>query len=515
MLHQKRLAILSLGGLLAAYVVCSTILGRFAVTDEVMFKAAGRHWAVTGHFAAPELKGCVPADPPVETVYALYPPVYPFLYGFFTWIVGFGWREAVFYDVFIHAALVAATIAYGYQYDKRFLGVLGTALAIALLPQGNQGRPDDLGMLFAMLGLCCLAHDTRPFLGAFLAGGAFGMSCGTSLGTGVLIGLCAPPILLTQDRPLRSRIAVCLVLAITGITAVALIWLPLLLYYPLAWKQLSAHIARLHGEEAAGYGSLLSFAWRYGSHRIILALSCLAIAALAFVLQRRLFSTRLWYVLWGGPIMGIAYLLWFLPGKYTYLWFIMPLLIVACFITIVRMWSETPRLSVLSSGLLLAGTVIASLPFVKDTLIMLTLPSGQSYAANARSMMEVIGDGKTVLADNDAWWLLGDRCQVYCREFSRPDLDQVEFIVRSGNGSGSPGTPFAIDTESREYVSKHFMTICDDLARQPLTLGGVRITRSAYGFGQYILKRRFPTPHAAASPEGPLESKASYERVVY
>jgi hypothetical protein len=32
-------------------------IGRFTTTDEIAFKAAGREWARSGHFAAPELTG--------------------------------------------------------------------------------------------------------------------------------------------------------------------------------------------------------------------------------------------------------------------------------------------------------------------------------------------------------------------------------------------------------------------------------------------------------------------------
>lgn len=39
------------------YIIAEMVPGRFAVTDEAFFKAAGRNWAMAGRFAAPELTG--------------------------------------------------------------------------------------------------------------------------------------------------------------------------------------------------------------------------------------------------------------------------------------------------------------------------------------------------------------------------------------------------------------------------------------------------------------------------
>jgi hypothetical protein len=41
----------------------------------------------------------------------------------------------------------------------------------------------------------------------------------------------------------------------------------------------------------------------------------------------------------------------------------------------------------------------------------------------------------------DYWWALGDQDRVYDTLFRNPDIDQVDYIVVSGNGSGNPATP--------------------------------------------------------------------------
>jgi hypothetical protein len=66
-----------------AYLAILTYLGRFPCIDrdETYFKAAGREWAATGRFAAPELRGIFELEPSLSEVWLPYPPLYPFLFG--------------------------------------------------------------------------------------------------------------------------------------------------------------------------------------------------------------------------------------------------------------------------------------------------------------------------------------------------------------------------------------------------------------------------------------------------
>src|SRR5690348_11300028 len=105
------LPVLALFAGLIAYVALLTTIGRLPNIDgdEIFYKAPGREWAQTGRFAAPELTGYLDVPPAFEEVWLVYPPVYPFSFGLFVKIAGFGWRQAVFFDAFIHALLAAAT----------------------------------------------------------------------------------------------------------------------------------------------------------------------------------------------------------------------------------------------------------------------------------------------------------------------------------------------------------------------------------------------------------------------
>ena len=176
--------------LLAGYLAVMMVQGRFAVTDEMFFKAAGAQWAETGRFAAPEFSGFLGATPPVETIYAVYPPVYPFLFGIWVRLMGFSWQACVFYDAIIHVCLTLVVLLYAMQLDGRFKGFPGVLLVATILPLGTAGRPDELAMTFGTLGTCFLAVRGRGALGTILCGVAVGLAAGTSLGLRSLRPAC-------------------------------------------------------------------------------------------------------------------------------------------------------------------------------------------------------------------------------------------------------------------------------------------------------------------------------------
>src|SRR5271157_372421 len=87
--------------------------------DEISFKSPGREWAASGRFASPELRGWRGLDPPLERIWLIYPPVYPFLFGVFVKVFGFGWRQCEMFDGLIRVALAALTYAVAYRLADR------------------------------------------------------------------------------------------------------------------------------------------------------------------------------------------------------------------------------------------------------------------------------------------------------------------------------------------------------------------------------------------------------------
>jgi hypothetical protein len=76
--HKRSTAFICLSFLCLVFAAAELIPGRFAVTDEVFYKAAGRNWAMTGHFAAPEIVGRLTQGPPLTEIDFAQPPLYSF-----------------------------------------------------------------------------------------------------------------------------------------------------------------------------------------------------------------------------------------------------------------------------------------------------------------------------------------------------------------------------------------------------------------------------------------------------
>ena len=94
-----------LGSILALYVIAAVLIGHFPLLDVIPFKAAGLHWALSGHFAAPEMRGFQDLRPPLEDIYFAHLPGYVFVFGLFVKLFGFGPRQCLLYDALIHAWL--------------------------------------------------------------------------------------------------------------------------------------------------------------------------------------------------------------------------------------------------------------------------------------------------------------------------------------------------------------------------------------------------------------------------
>ena len=74
------------------YLAAELLLGRFVGGDEIAYKAAGREWARSGNFIAPELRGFAAwRDPahPYDLGRGFAPPLYTFSFGLFVKLTGF------------------------------------------------------------------------------------------------------------------------------------------------------------------------------------------------------------------------------------------------------------------------------------------------------------------------------------------------------------------------------------------------------------------------------------------
>lgn len=483
----------------AAYVAYLSWFGRFPVTDEIFFKAPGRHWSVTGRFAAPEMTGFLNAEPPLERLWAVYTPGYPFLFGVYCKVVGFGWRQCVLFDALIHVALAGLTCFTLRKLEPGLPRWAALLAGLAVFPLGQAGRPDELGMCLALAGLLPLLGARVGWKEVLLSGALLGLSAFASTGVALVLGTGVALVLLGRPEPLSHRVRLLLIWGAAAATVIAATLGPLLLLEPAAYRQFVANAGFLD----RGFSpSRFLFFWRFGRPVLLPTFACVLVAVLSLALARRFGQVGAWARLWAGPLGGVGLVMLGLSGRYTYMWFVGPWLLSAGAIQVARLYQlRRPRLASGLVVLLVAGVLAGSQSFAREALVMLQLPQDQSLAYNTARVRELIPEGHVVLTSGEYWWALAERDRILDSYFSRPrDLEEIDFVVLSGNGSGEPGRPSALAPELdyvQAYLQDHFQPVSDQLNRSPLRFAGIRLSNSAYGFGPMVLART-PGPTAPA-----------------
>ncbi len=483
---------LARGVLVAALVAQLAVLlacGRFPHTDETFYKAAGREWAASGRFAAPELAGFTRTDPSLEQVFFAYPPLYPFLFGLAVKLFGFSWRTCVGYDALVHVALVLVT---AWLARRRLPDAPeATALVAALLvvPLGTSGRPDELAMACALVGLGLVAGATTPSLARVaLSGLALGLAAGTSPGVAGLLGAQGLVLLVTTAHPprTRTRLRHAVVWGACTCATFAAVIAPVLLATPEAYRQ--AFGQAVLAERLGGF-TLRLIDWRAAWPQVafVVALLALGLGARA----TRVLPLRAWARTWLVAALALSAVVVLLPGKHTYLWMWGPWLLIAALECVWRAWCAGRRgLAATLSFVLLAAGALAALPGLHRALLIATLPADQTLDASAARLRALIPHGSVVLVD-ELWWSLAADYEVKDAAWWRPvDPSRASWVVLSGNGTGAPGRARTLPSHLAADVDAHFEVVRDDLNPRPASLLGLRLSRSGYGFGVRVLRRR-------------------------
>jgi hypothetical protein len=131
--------------------------------------------------------------------------------------------------------------------------------------------------------------------------------------------------------------------------------------------------------------------------------------------------------------------------------------------------------------------------FVQRLLVTALLPAGQRREENVSRLKTLMPAGSRVLG-NEFWSSLANDYRFFSIVHSGVSVNDVDFIVVTGNGSGVPGVP---NQSARRLRERSFVKVYDGLSTQPARLLGVPISRSAYGYGFVLLART-----AGAAGEG-------------
>lgn len=456
---RNRAALIALLSAQLIYLGFHLVYGRFIGWDEMGYKAVGRGWAVTGRWIAPELEGAYwplswHCHPPA-------PPLYSLGFGIVVRLFGLSLRTNAMYDAVIQVLLSWIVFAIARMLDRAGPLWPAAAAAIAVLPLGNPGRPEAMGMVFGYAGWLLSRRDdasARDWLGAGLLEG---FAASTSLACGVFIGV------LTLLR--RNRVRNIVVWA----AAAAAVFVPIMLV--LNWEvmtQSSSGIAGMASAAASRSWTWIAGAFRFGRTAGWGLIAMLIPIALAGWRQRRL---------WIVPLaIQIAIPLLF-PREFYYIWILAPVMLAIAAIVIQR--APRPALVALVT---LPMYLFAISRVMLLHLAMATLPPDQRLEANLPLIRSTIPKTSTIMT-YDFWPALGNDYRLYSTD-ARPDWRTVDYIVLTGNGSGTAGKRQLLPDDRDDHIQREYVVVSDRLNRVPFHIGSFH-TNSAYGFGPLILRR--------------------------
>src|ERR1041385_4366075 len=389
-----RIALLALVSAQLIYLGFHLIYGRFIGWDEIGYKAVGRAWAETGRWIAPELEGaywplawrCRPPGP----------PLYNLAFGLFLREFGLSLRTNAAFDALIQVALSWVCFAVARVLDRDGPSWPAAIAAIAILPLGNPGRPEAMGMLFGFSGW-----------------------------------------LLTKREPTSTRHWLP-----AGATAAA----------SRSWRTLLGGFSL---GRSAGWGMVatlvpLVFGWRHRSLWLVPLAIQLAIPLL--------FPREFYYIFIMSPVM------------------------LAIAMNVIRRSPYAALVATLAFPVYLFAISRVLLLHV----VLATLPPDQRIEPNLRLIRSIIPKTSTVMT-YDYWPALASEYRLFSTD-ARPPWQAVDYIVLTGNGSGTPGQRQSMSDDHDEHVRHEYKVIVDRLNRQPFHLGPIH-TNSAYGFGPLILER--------------------------
>ena len=479
------------------FLVVEFLAPPFPEFDEVFFKSAGRNLAAGHGFAAPELENYARLDPPIQRVYFAHPPIYSWLFGEVVRLAGFGWKVCVGYDAVITALLslcvwgLASRLldTLGKTGNRNYLVALLPALATLLFRQA--ARPDELAMLFSYASIWLLLARPGLISTALLSGILSGLTLCTS--TGVALGFLpfvAACWLFQVDRkswPLSLASS-----AAGAMAAGAICLVPLYLIEPHFLRQFlqHAHVQILETSAWQRICDALELAWQVAPWRVFGMIATLPLYCFGFLVNWRTRPRAETLALYVAPIFGFV-LLFCLRPVYTYWWFFQPWFMIVALVAAVQHWESRSRWRIVSVAWLVCLFSIATIWPAKGYAVRLLLAPEQRIGQAEERLRKIIPPEATVMT-SDAWWMLAGDHTLFSATFADiDDVNRIDFFVASSNGTGTPGKWVEpANLRYKQWLQDEFEVVRNDLPTRPISLFGQRISRSGYGFGAIVMRRR-------------------------
>jgi hypothetical protein len=473
------------------FFLCGALLLIFKLTvsqgghvDEIFFKAPGLNWAIDNGWCSPEETGFGGWSPPLDEVFASYPPLYPFFFGLFVKLFGFGWRVCAGYDAGIHVAL-AFVLVHFIRLAVPARPHVGWVIGILFLFTAYPARPDRLAMIFGYFSLALLLCDgpklpVRRYAGS---GMLFGFCMGTSIPCALALSPMFAALIWHADKNIKvAATRLIVAAATTGITFLVIV-LPVLWFHADAWKQ---NLSATRHVTSFAFLSSLTHLFRYHSLSLVLLLLLLLPGIFVFLRllkARREIGFSQWFFWYGSACFTLAFFMIKSTFQGYYHWFFIPWFAAALFQSnLCQFWSRRTAL------FWVAVSLIPALAFNVRTMLAALVTKHERRVSSFSALVESqVPEGASVLCTAEYWWLLASRNHVYdIMNHGVMDVERIQYIILTGCGTGAPNThqplpPFANHGD--------YELISSSLAQDVPSIFGIPLTRSSTSPAPVIFRR--------------------------
>lgn len=458
--------------------------GYPAHQDEIFFKSAGLHWAEGEGWKAPEEHNFGGWEPPLQEVFASYPPLYPFVFGLAVKCFGFSQTVSNAYDVTIHIVLALVLVLFA-QRVLTHNRIIPWLIGILWLLCSYPSRPDRLAMLFGYLALVFVLNrnDRQRRVYDILAGLSMGGCLATSFPctiamASLMIGAC----LYRTVSFGQSVVRLLKIGLVSGLTGMACL-LPVMMYHPGAIEQNLA--ATVSITNAIGFTEGLQRLLRFHLPTLLAISILVAMGLPLLILAGRngtAWKRRDWLIWYGIPFVPLLF--FFVKSTFQggYHWFVIPWLAVALFIPEIQ-----GRLKKLIRPTILLAAFLLSIAYAQRTTLSAIVTQGDQQVARFQDEVEaLVPAGASVIA-RDYWWLLAKRNQVFDKMIAGdPDL-MADYVVISGYASGGLGNPQSLPPNINADT---YEVVLNSLGQTKPTFFGIPMSRSTFSAGPIVLERK-------------------------
>ncbi|GEM_PF-2853446 len=458
MLHKNRVIIFWLLLFLISFYLYIFKL-PFPSTDEMIFKEPARNFALNHTFASPGVFGYRPG---VENCSVWYPPVYAFIYGVWFMIFGFSISSSLALSL-----LICLFVAYAqYKLFKIFADdeppvyILGLIFFSWILAIKGISRPDTLAVFFglALVYFAIKYKEINSFRNSiFILLSSF-LCLATSFWLGLLIIFFAASIFLGYCRNSIKSFIKLIASILIGLFLTLFAWLAASGFdYKLILSQALSYALFFISDDfvrAVSYSVITHV--RYADTLFYLPLSVFLfyIAVRSLTSRKNKHKDTVNLPIFLGLIISILILIFVFTLRHMYTQaFLIFFISTVVFLTNKEIATKKEFIRVI-----LLFIFIGCLPFIRmNILLPATWTKADTYDYNRRILRNSIPSGSSVMVAPELWYMLAGDYTTYDLTFSLHPyrIDIYDYLVFSGNGSGSPSEPMVGVMSLYTYYKSH------------------------------------------------------------